>query len=372
MRATRVDVQGFAVASTAMTGLLRIGVAGLSHDHVVQNLRALADSGLGRLVAAADPDPVLRERLASAHGGVEVFPEYETLLDRTDLDAVFVYADNRTSAELAIRALDRDLPAMIEKPMAADLAGAQALLATARAAGVPLMVNWPTAWRPAIRHGLELVRAGAVGEPIQISHRGGHVGPREYGCSPQFCEWLYDRHRNGGGALVDYCGYGALLCRALLGRPTSVTAVAAHLRKEGLTAEDNAVVVLEHRRALGLLEASWTQIGGEPAYGMIVYGDRGTLLVHQPKAPREGETAGPGQVQLITGDGDNRFIDPPTLPTDERDGPTYFLSRVRDAGPIDGLCAPELARDVQEVLEAALRSAAEGCRVRLPLGPRAH
>jgi len=350
-----------------MTGRLRIGVVGLSHDHVVPNLRALADGELGKLVAAADPDPALRERLASAHGGVELHPEYDAVLERTDLDAVFVYADNRTTAELAIRALDRDLPAMIEKPMAADLAGAEALLAAARAGGVPLMVNWPTAWRPAIRHGLDLVRAGLVGEPIQVSHRGGHVGPREYGCSPQFCEWLYDPHRNGGGALVDYGGYGALLCRVLLGRPTSVTAVAAHLRKEGLAAEDNAVVVLEHPRALGLLEASWTQIGGEPAYGLIVYGDAGSLLVHQPKAPREGQPAGPGRVQLITRDGDNRLIDPPPLPPDERDGPTYFLSRVREADPIDGLCAPELGRDVQEVLEAALRSSAIGHRIALPL-----
>ena len=36
-------------------------------------------------------------------------------------------------------------------------------------------------------------------------------------------------------------------------------------RKPDLTAEDNAVVVLSYPRALGLLEASWTQIGGEPA-----------------------------------------------------------------------------------------------------------
>ena len=255
-------------------------------------------------------------------------------------------------------------------PLAAYLAGACALHAATRAGGVPLMVNWPTAWRPAIRHGLALAAAGVVGEPVQVSYRGGHHGPREYGCSPQFCDWLYDPKRNGGGALVDYCSYGALLCRALLGRPSSVTAIAAHLRKEELAAEDNAVVVLSYPRTLGLLEASWTQVGSEPAYGLIVYGDRGTLLVHQPKAAREGEPAGLGRVQLVTADGE-RWIDPPPLPADERDGPTYFLTRLRDDDPIDGLCAPELSRDVQEVLEAALRSSAEGRRVRLPLSPNA-
>ena len=206
----------------------------------------------------------MRERLAGEHAGVDVTAAYDAVLERADLDAVFVYADNRTSVELAVRALDRDLPTMLEKPMAADLAGADALLAAARAGGVPLMVNWPTAWRPAVRYGLELAVAGAVGEPVQLSCRGGHDGPREHGCSPQFCAWLYDPHRNGGGALVDYCGYGALLCRSLLGRPSGVTAVAAHLRPDSR---------LPPRRTRGIDQlglSGWCSVSVGPVSGRIV------------------------------------------------------------------------------------------------------
>ena len=119
----------------------------------------------------------MRQRLRGAHGGVAVHETFEALLERSDLDAVLVFADNRASTDLGVRALGRGLPVMLEKPMAADL-----------------------------------------------SHRGGHAGPREYGCSPEFVDWLYDPRRNGAGALVDYCGYGALLCRLLLGRPHAVTA----------------------------------------------------------------------------------------------------------------------------------------------------
>ena len=227
------------------------------------------------------------------------------------------------------------------------------------------MVNWPTAWRPALRHGLTLVSAGAVGEPVQLSHRGGHAGPREYGCSEQFCAWLYDPARNGGGALVDYCGYGSILARTLLGRPTAVTAVAAHLRKKDLPAEDNAVVVLRYPRALATLEGSWTQIGGEPGFACVVYGDTGTLIVHQPRATREGQTVGGGRVQIVRGDG-AETIEPPALPAGERDGVSYFLARLSDGRPIEGLCAPAVGRDVQEILAAALESSATGRTVSLP------
>lgn len=350
-----------------MRARLRVGILGLSHDHVWPNVTALAACELGQLVAVADPDPRLRSRLEGLHGGVDIHDRYERLLERPDLDAVLVFADNRTSAELGVQALGRSLPVMVEKPMASDLAGAEALLAGARAARLPLMVNWPTAWRPALRYGLTLAREGAVGEPVQLSHRGGHAGPREFGCSSAFCEWLYDAERNGGGALVDYCGYGAMLCRVILGQPDAVTAVAAHLRTPGLASEDNAVVVLSYPRALGLLEASWTQVGGEPAFAMIVYGDAGTLMVHQPRPPREGQVAGPGRVQLVTREA-TRLLDPPPLPPEERDGPTHFLSCVRAGRQITGPCAPEVGRDVQEVLAGALRSSAAARRVSLPLG----
>lgn len=349
-----------------MTARLRVGVLGLAHDHVWPNLRALGGGEQGVLVAAADPDKRLRERLAGEFSGVELHVDYDALLDRRDLDAVFVYADNRGSAELAVRALERGLPVMLEKPMAADLAGAEALLAAGRRGGRQVMVNWPSAWRPAVRHALQLVHQKVIGEPIQVSHRGGHAGPRAFGCSEQFCHWLYDASRNGGGALVDYAGYGALLCRALLGQPLAVAAVTINLRTPDLAAEDNAVVVLHFPRALGLLEASWTQVGSRPAYGMIVYGESGTLLVHQPKAAREGEAAEAGRTEVAGPDG-SRFVDPPPLPEGERDGPSYFLARVRADQPIEGLCSPEVGRDVQEVLQAAFLSAVDGRLVPLPL-----
>jgi predicted dehydrogenase len=345
---------------------LGVGVLGLSHDHVWANLAAIAAGDDGRLVAAAEPDAALRERFGKVHRGVATHETFDALLERQDLDAVIVFSDNRTSAELGVRALGRGLPVMIEKPMAADLAGARALLGASRAAGIPLMVNWPTAWRPALRHGLTLAREGAVGEATQLSHRGGHAGPREYGCSPQFCEWLYDPRRNGGGALVDYCGYGAVLCRLVLGRPEAVTAVTPPPRKPGLVAEDRAVAVLSYPRALGLLEASWMQIGGEPAFAMIVYGERGTLIVHQPRPTREGERVGTGRIQIVTPDG-GRFVDPPPLAPDQSDGPTHFLASLRTGREPTSFCAAEVGCDAQEVIAAAQRSAADGRRVPLPL-----
>ena len=99
---------------------------------------------------------------------------------------------------------------------------------------------------------------------------------------------------------------------------------------------------------------------------MIVYGERGTLIVHQPRPTHEGERVGVGRVQIVTADG-SRFVDPPPLPPDERDGPTHFLSRVATGRQVTPFCAPDVGADVQEVIAAAQRSSATGRRVELPL-----
>ena len=143
--------------------------------------------------------------------------------------------------------------------------------------------------------------------------------------------------------------------------------MAAHLRKAGLESEDNAVVVLRYPRALALLEGSWTQIGAEPALALTVYGDAGTLIVQQPRLVREGADGRARAASLLATARATETIEPPALPADERDGVTYFLSRLRDGRPIEGLCTPEVGRDVQEILAAALRSSASGRTVELSL-----
>src|SRR4029450_4816864 len=103
---------------------------------------------------------------------------------------------------------------------------------------------------------------------------------------------------------------------------------------------------------------------GDPPRGVVVPGARAALTAPQPRAPGEGQTVGPGRVQIVRDVG-SELLDPPPLPSAERDGPTYFLTCVRAGRPVEGLCAPDVGRDVQEVLEAALQSSATGREVRL-------
>lgn len=338
---------------------LRIGVLGMTHDHVWGNLRELQESALGTLVAAADPSEDLCEKATNEFGCPQVFDDYDEMLATVDLDAVYVFADNLSGAELTMMAAERGLHVMVEKPMASTLDGANQMLAAARKAGVALMVNWPFAWWPQLQHAFTMAHAGEIGQLFQTKYRSAHAGPKELGCTPHFYNWLYDPQLNGAGATMDYCCYGAALARYLLGQPSRVNGTVGHCLKDYITLDDNAIIVMQWPRAIAISEASWTQIGHLTSYYAAIYGSEGTLVV---------EPGSKGRLLLANeAHEDGIEVDVPALPAGMRNASDFFLSRISQGLPIEGICSAEVSRDAQEILEAGLISAQEGRTISLPL-----
>lgn len=341
-----------------MSHTYRIGVLGLTHDHVWRVLEQLAADTGGKLVAGADPNQPLLNRLNDSFG-CATYKSAEELFDRERLDAVYVFADNRTGAELGIAAATRGLHILLEKPMAADLAGADQLLAAARRHDVRLMVNWPFAWSPQLQTALRLARAGEIGEVWQVKYRAAHQGPKEHGCSPFFYDWLYDERLNGAGALMDYCCYGAVLARVVLGVPSRVTGFAGRLQKEYINVDDNALVVMTYPRGMAIAEASWTQIGNLTSYVTVIYGSSGTLVVEP----------GPNGRLLRASEAhpDGRELEVASLEPHLAKASDHFLWALASGASFTDLCQDRIARDAQEILQAGIISARRGSEVSLPL-----
>lgn len=346
---------------------VKVGVLGLIHDHVWGHLRELVRRD-DVAVAVADPNAPLREQARAEHGVERLYADYADLLERERPDAMLIFVDNVGKAPLVELAASHGKPIMVEKPMADSLTSAERMRMAAARAGVPLMVNWPTAWSPAIHHALDLAAAGDIGEPFRFAFRGGHGGPREFGCSPYFWGWLYDRARNGAGAYIDYCGYGASMARLLLGPASRVQATIGRLQKDDLAVDDNAVLLLRWARAMAVVEATWTAAGPVPDGGPVIQGRDGTLVVRRRTGRREGQAGTGGVVERIGRDEpDGRLIEPPALPPGERNAVEYFLGCLAHDRSPTGLVSTAIGRDTQEILEAGLRAARSGREISLPL-----
>ncbi len=341
-----------------MTDPLRIAVLGLTHDHVWDNLPFLSTHTDAELIAAADPNEPLLSRIATDYG-CKTYTSAADLLASEDLDAVYIFGNNFEGAELAIKAMSRKLHVLIEKPMAANLAQADRMVATAKANDVKLVINWPFAWWPQLQKAIALAEEGAIGKLWAVKYRAAHAGPAELGCSQYFCDWLFNPELNGAGALMDYCCYGSVLSASLLGLPESVTGMTGGQVKDGLAVEDNALIAMKYPFGMSSAEGSWTQIGKLTSYATTFYGTTGTILVE----PRVG-----GRLVLAT-ESEPIGSEVPVLESAPslQNSANHFVDVIRNDSPPWILCDPANSRNAQEILEAGLRSVTSGRHQSLPL-----
>ena len=347
-----------------MADVLKLGVAGLVHDHVwglLNQFKALQDV---RIVTAADPNPPLLKSIDEHFEVSANYADFLEMFEKEELDAVLACTENSRHVDVVEAAGEKGVDVIMEKPMSANLEQAERIVEATETHGIKVMINYPTTWDPRIQHAHRLVEEGRIGKVFHMRFRGAHAGPKEVGCSPYFYEWLYDKDLNGAGALFDYCCYGVNLAQWFFGRqPKSVTAVTGNLARPYLTVEDNALILMDFEDAIGLAAACWSQIGPNPIHGPIINGVDGSLVVDEE-----------GNLHLYAvkekgnyGDIHGEALAVPPPPKGWRNGPEYFAERIRKDEEIKDPLGVRFNRNVQEVLEAGLLSATEGRRVYLPL-----
>lgn len=338
-----------------MSKTYRVGFASLVHDHVWGELNRWKEHPNVEIVAAGDVNAELRDQFKSETGVDTVYDSWQEMLDKEELDIIQACAENNAGPEIVEAAASKGIHVVSEKPMSARLSQADQMLNAAQNAGISLMINWPTAWSPALNTAMQLIKDGAIGDVFYFKWRSAHNGPKEIGCSRYFYEWLYDEEKNGAGALMDYCCYCADMCAYLFGKPEQVTAFRGTFVKDYPLPDDNAVILMKYGDAFGITEASWTQKTGYVTPNPVVYGTEGALTVTG------------NQVNLNPAGSDAKVIDPDPIPEGKRNAPEYLIHCIETGEPIDGLCCPYVSRDAQEILEAGLVSADSGQVVNLPM-----
>lgn len=336
----------------------RVGVAAMVHDHVWGELKHWKAREDVDLVAAGDVNADLRDRIQERFGVERLYPSWQAMLESEELDIVQAASENSVHADIVEACAARGIHVIAEKPMAARLAQAERMVTAANAANIRLMINWPSAWSRTFQEMERRLLAGEIGQVRYFKYRSAHNGPKEIGCDPHFWTWLYDEEKNGAGAFMDYCCYGAVMCARFLGLPETVTGLRAVLAKDYPVPDDNALIAMKYPHALGVAEASWTQVTGYATANPVAYGSEGALSVNRD-----------GTLLLLRPGRDAEIITPPETVAPRRNGIEYFLHCLETGAPIEGLCAPDTSRTAQEILEAGLRAADSGQTQTLPLAP---
>ena len=222
--------------------------------------RAAALPGDLALVSVFDPDVARAKSVSDTQGTeprvVEVASSARDAIEHADVELVIVATPHRELPVLACAALRAGRHVLVEKPGAADLAGAVAIAEAADATGRCARVGFNHRFHPALLEARRLIGTGdgVHGALMFIRARYGHGGRLGYER-----EWRADAAVSGGGELIDQGIHLVDLTRFLAG---DVALAFSDLRTAfwPMEVEDNAFLALDCASgAFAWLHASWTE-----------------------------------------------------------------------------------------------------------------
>lgn len=210
------------------------------------------------IVALCDQDAMRLAATADEFGVSRTYRDAGELFAREQLDFVDIattVASHRPLVEMAAAAR---VPCICQKPFAASLADAQAMVEACERAGIPLMVHENFRWQTPIQAVRRLLDEGAIGTPFwgRFSFRSAFD---VYRAQPYLAE--------GTRFIIEDLGIHILdIARYLLGNVATLSATVQRINPR-IAAEDVATMLLQHRSgATSVVDCSYASARAEELF----------------------------------------------------------------------------------------------------------
>lgn len=256
---------------------VRFAVIGIDHVHVFGMVVALREAG-AEFAAFDALDSPLTGGFEKVFPHVERVPDRRAILEDPRIELVVCAAVPNRRAGLAAEAMRHGKDVWVDKPAALTREDLAALRQAQSEGDRRFCVYFSerVASRASER-ALALVRAGAIGRPLQMTV----FGPHQLGLVPR-PDWFWDPDR-AGGILVDLASHAIDQFLCLFG-PDDVTIAAAqtanrgHPERSGF--EDIGEILLQTPAASGYVRVDWYTPAGLGTWGdgrLFVLGTEGSL-----------------------------------------------------------------------------------------------
>lgn len=351
-------------------------VAGINFDHfhMLDLLSAAGRHPQVNIVSICDEQPARMNEAVEKLGlnQDQIFTDYRQCLEKTQPDVVVLCPAAAEHGRWVEAVMQYPVHVIVEKPMAANVAEADQMIAAAERSGKQLLVNWPMAWFPTNRTAYDTILSGRIGQVQEVHYYDGNRGPLYHTAGKQERtaaevalekpnSWFY-RRSAGGGSLLDYLGYGTTLATWFNGGQVPREVMAMVDQPEGLEVDEHSVVVARYDTGLSKFETRWGTFTDpwthqpQPRCGFVIVGTDGTISSYdyQPSIHVQSRDAPEG-------------VDIPvrSLSPEESEPVAYLIDCLTHDRPLAGPCSLATSRIGQRIVDAALQSSLEGRAVRL-------
>jgi predicted dehydrogenase len=251
--------------------------------------RAFGLAAVPAMRALAGRDHEATRAAAERLGWLSATNDWESLLDRPDIDVFDICTPSDSHAEIAIAALEAGKHVICEKPLANTVEEAERMALAAERArerGVRSMVGFNYRRIPAIALAHELIAAGRLGRIYQV--RAGYL--QDWASDPGLpLVWRMQRSRAGSGALGDLGAHIVDLAQYLLAdQIVGVAGLTETFLRERPLEEGDGIGTVDVddcaafsarfcTGAIGTFEATRFALGRKNALHIEIYGELGSL-----------------------------------------------------------------------------------------------
>lgn len=242
---------------------------------------AIQASRNGKLVAVGSRDPQRAGELY-AFAPVQVYGNYESVLNDPTIDAIYNPLPNSLHAEWTIKALEAGKHVLCEKPLAVTAQEGWRMVEAARAHDRYLMEAFMYRFHPQTNWALQQVRLGAIG-PVRLVRASFSFDvrsrPENIRLQPELA----------GGSLMDVGCYPLNICRAVYGSAPQIVAARVHTTKVGGVDMATSAVLDFGEGRFGMIDSSLEL----PTRQMVeIIGEGGTITLPVPFTPGTIEVVG--------------------------------------------------------------------------------
>ncbi|MEI6493537.1 MAG: Gfo/Idh/MocA family oxidoreductase [Verrucomicrobiota bacterium] len=350
----------------------RIAGVNFDHMHMGDLLRQVHECPDAEIVGISDEQP---GRMADAIAKFSipqgrVFTDFRKCLETTRPDLVVLCPATAHHAKWVKLVAPFRTHILVEKPFAATLAQADAMIAAVATTKRQLIINWPLRWYPSHVTAKRLVDEGRIGRVIEVHYYDGNRGPLWHTADKietaptaarKAASWFY-KSSAGGGSLLDYLGYGTTLGTWFMDGRTPLDITAAVDRPKGLEVDEHAIVIARYESGLSKFETRWGtftdpwNLQPQPKCGFILVGTKGTIATYDYEPTIRIQTADCPEGKITPVD---------ALESPDHAPIPHVVHRLSKRLKIDGPLSPKISRIGQQIVDTAIESARLGRTVKL-------
>ncbi|HEY6737865.1 MAG TPA: Gfo/Idh/MocA family oxidoreductase [Actinopolymorphaceae bacterium] len=256
---------------------MRVALLGAAHGHIGYVLTEARETDDVEIVAAAEPDPGMRETFLSGMP----FPVSEDpirLLDETEIDVAVVCGIYADRAAVAAECLRRGVTVLADKPLCTTWEQFEDVRAAAKESGAHLATMFDKRFYPESVAARRLLDDGTLGALVMVTSSAPHKLLRN-----RRPEWFFRRETYGSIA-ADLTTHDIDIVLTLTGATSgTVSALTGRSRVEGLSEfDDHVALLLRAGDVPAAITASWLQPDASEHHGdyrMTLVGTEGTAEI---------------------------------------------------------------------------------------------